>query len=117
MSRGLDMELNFKRNPESLYKRRRTYAELITDSFQSLRLRDVSIVCFVGKSRLLTACRVGCDSDLWFSIRGSWAGRPGDWGLILGRGKGFFHCGLCPDRLWGPPSLLYNGYRESFPRE
>jgi hypothetical protein len=23
---------------------------------------------------------------------------------------------LCPDRFWGPPSLLYNGYRESFPR-
>jgi hypothetical protein len=21
-----------------------------------------------------------------------------------------------PDRLWGPPSLLYNGYRELFPR-
>jgi hypothetical protein len=21
---------------------------------------------------------------------------------------------LCPDRLWGPPSLLYNGYRGSF---
>jgi hypothetical protein len=23
---------------------------------------------------------------------------------------------LCPDRLWGQPSLLYNGYRGSFPR-
>jgi hypothetical protein len=22
---------------------------------------------------------------------------------------------LCPDRLWGTPSLLYNGYRGSFP--
>jgi hypothetical protein len=21
----------------------------------------------------------------------------------------------CPDRSWGPPSLLYNGYRVSFP--
>jgi hypothetical protein len=21
---------------------------------------------------------------------------------------------LCPDRLWGPPNLLYNGYRGSF---
>jgi hypothetical protein len=30
--------------------------------------------------------------------------------------KGFFLYPLCPDRLWGPPSLLYNGYRESLPR-
>jgi hypothetical protein len=22
---------------------------------------------------------------------------------------------LCPARLWGPPSLLYNGYRGPFP--
>jgi hypothetical protein len=28
----------------------------------------------------------------------------------------FFLYPLCPDRLWGPPSLLYNGYRGSFPR-
>jgi hypothetical protein len=27
-----------------------------------------------------------------------------------------FSSSLCPDRLWGPPSLLYNGYRGSFPR-
>jgi hypothetical protein len=30
--------------------------------------------------------------------------------------KGFFLYPLCPDRLWGPPSLLYNGYRGSIPR-
>jgi hypothetical protein len=44
------------------------------------------------------------------------AGRPGDRGSIPGRGKRFFLYPLCPDRLWGPPSLLYNGYRGSFPR-
>jgi hypothetical protein len=27
----------------------------------------------------------------------------------------FFLYPLCPDRLWGPPSLLYNERRESFP--
>jgi hypothetical protein len=26
-----------------------------------------------------------------------------------------FSCSLCPDRLWGPPSLLSNGYRVPFP--
>jgi hypothetical protein len=30
--------------------------------------------------------------------------------------KGFLFYPLCPDRLWGPPSVLYNGYRGSFPR-
>jgi hypothetical protein len=28
---------------------------------------------------------------------------------------GFFLYLLCPDRLWGPPSLLYNGYVGPFP--
>jgi hypothetical protein len=30
--------------------------------------------------------------------------------------KEFFLYPLCPDRLCGPPSLLCNGYRGSFPR-
>jgi hypothetical protein len=31
------------------------------------------------------------------------------------KAKGFFLQPLCPDRLWGPPTLLYNRYRRSFP--
>jgi hypothetical protein len=38
------------------------------------------------------------------------------WGSIPGRSKGFFLYPLCPDRLWGPPSLLSNGYRGPFSR-
>jgi hypothetical protein len=39
-----------------------------------------------------------------------------DWGSIPDRGRRFFFYPLRQDRLWGPPSLLYNGYRGSFPR-
>jgi hypothetical protein len=34
-----------------------------------------------------------------------------------GRSKGFFLWPLCPDWLWGPPSLLCNGYWGSFPQD
>jgi hypothetical protein len=30
-------------------------------------------------------------------------------------GKRFFFSPKCPDRLWGLPSLLFNGHRVSFP--
>jgi hypothetical protein len=30
--------------------------------------------------------------------------------------RGFFQQPLCPHLLWGPPSLLYNGYQGSIPQ-
>jgi hypothetical protein len=32
----------------------------------------------------------------------------------LAEAKVFFLYLLCPDRLWGPSSVLYNGYRDPF---
>ena len=48
----------------------------------------------------------------WLSRYSDWlrAGRSGD--RIPVGGEIFL---TCPDRLWGPPSLLYNGYRVFFP--
>jgi hypothetical protein len=36
-------------------------------------------------------------------------------GLNPDRGKRFFSPPNLPDRLWGPPSLLFGGHRGSFP--
>jgi hypothetical protein len=41
---------------------------------------------------------VGIASDYGLEVRGS---NPGEGGIFS----------TCPDRPWGPPSLLYNGYR------
>jgi len=35
----------------------------------------------------------------------------------LSRGKRFFSSPKCPDWLWGPPSLLFNGHGGLFPQE
>jgi hypothetical protein len=42
--------------------------------------------------------------------------RLDDWGFKSQKGLGIFSSPLCPDQLWGPPSLLFNGYQGLFPR-
>jgi len=49
-----------------------------------------------------------------FRIR---AGRPSHRDLFFSRSKIFFSYPKCPDRLWGPPSLLFNQDQGMFARE
>jgi len=70
-----------------------------------MQVKIDNVVTKAGAGLALSQCSV------WLR-----AGRPGDRGSIPGGGKGFFLYPLCPDRLWGRPSLLYNGYRGSFHR-
>jgi hypothetical protein len=77
--------------------------------------RSVSIVSDYGLQ--CWACVVlVCPDNLH-----QWIVRPDDLydlaieDLSLAEAKGFFLYRLRPDRSWGPPSLLYNGYRGPFP--
>jgi len=45
------------------------------------------------------------------------AGQPRDRGGIPGKCMGSFFTPECPDGLWGPLSLLFNGYRGFFSGE
>jgi len=46
-----------------------------------------------------------------------WAGRPSRHDLFFSRSKICFSHPQCPERLWGPPSLLFNRDQEMFARE
>jgi hypothetical protein len=64
----------------------------------------MSIPCSIQKQGYFSPC-----SD-WLR-----AGRTDDRGSVPGRGWEFSSSTPCPDRLWGPPSLLSNGYHGLLP--
>jgi hypothetical protein len=86
--------------------------------------RLLSFLCSGGKEWCRYGLIAGTMDFYWdcYRSRGSSGSIVSDYGLddrgsIPGRDKGFFFLFLRPDRLWGQPSLLSNGYREeSFPR-
>jgi hypothetical protein len=52
----------------------------------------------------------------WIDSRdGPWFGQPRNRGSNPSSNKGFFSSQKPPYRLWGPPTILFNGYRGSFP--
>jgi hypothetical protein len=60
-------------------------------------LEQLRIVCLVVEFIILLLFNVKCKDETHYAV-------------IL---KSLSPC--CPDRLWGPPNLLYNGYRRLFP--
>jgi len=48
------------------------------------------------------------------TVKMLWAGHPRNHNLTAGRGKRFFSFPKCPDCLWGPSSLLFNGNKGFF---
>jgi hypothetical protein len=84
----------------------RTWANLLSFSVDLIHILNE---CYFHIAYLLSsgvAQSVQCLTTDWTTGRSR---------FDSGRGKGFFLQPLCPDWLWGPPSLLYNGTGGSFP--
>ena len=90
-----------------------------------LRAVDWSVVTGVSKAYCAATFRVKQSYKTWMWYFGVYGvvgivtrlqtGHPRNCGLIPVRGKGFFSSVDCSDRLWSPPSFLFDGYRVSFP--
>jgi hypothetical protein len=85
--------------------------------------RFLCILCGRMQQMLLTGARISfprCHEFLRYdtvsreltvgTATGLWFGRPGNRDSVPGKAKRLFTSLYHPDRLWGPPSLLYNGY-------
>ena len=89
-----------------------------------LRGVDWSIVTDVSREYFAATFRARQSHKTWMWYFGVYGvvgivsrlqtGHPRNCGSIPGRGKGFFSSVDCPDRLWSPPSLLFDGYRVSY---
>ena len=76
---------------------------------QSYRYHDIQNGRGVKHLFTIRLVGVGRDSPVDIALSTGWTVRQSN----AGGGGDFFR--TRPDRAWGPPSLLYNGYRVSFP--
>jgi hypothetical protein len=92
----------------------RNLNSLYPDTIKQVNLNTVYTLCFSMLSETQT---INC-STLFFWSQGSSVSTVSDYELDDrgSRSRRFFSKPLHPDRLWGPSSLLYNGFWGSFPR-
>jgi hypothetical protein len=85
-----------------------TIMKIFLQNFIRIMLKDkLNVVTFLLWERSRESS-VGIATDYGMDHRGV--------GVRVPAGSIIFSSPLRPDRLWGPPSLLPNGYRELFPR-
>jgi hypothetical protein len=89
---------------------------LLVSSFSSsfLRLLLFNLFLFFIAFYSLHSSSMSRDSSVGIATGYKLDGR-GE-GVRIPVRAGFFSFPRCPDRLWGPPNLLSNGYRKLFPQ-
>jgi hypothetical protein len=99
---------------------------LVTSSLVTFILTMCMMILILKRFLLMFVCvytyqfTITSDGKITVNLNGQ--REPGSSVIVVSgygpddRVKGFFLWPLCPDQLWGPPSLLYSGYRQSFPR-
>jgi hypothetical protein len=75
--------------------------------------KEVGLIINYNKTKFMALnypahSAVGIATGYWLDDRGV--------GVRVPVGSRIFSSPRCPDRLWGPPNLLSNGYRGPFPR-
>jgi hypothetical protein len=80
-----------------------------------ITLKWIIIRDLLGCDHMVLRLDTNVSEDLCVSIAGLRARRSGFWGSNPGGSWEFFSSLPRPERLWGPPSLLSNGYHGIFP--
>jgi hypothetical protein len=100
----LNSAMNVYSRPQSTKFRRKSFSSLVDETCSRQMVKGTKRRYDFPIIPLLYAQYVGPVAQLVLRLTTGWT----VWGSNLGGGEIFR---TCPDRLWGPPSLLYNADR------